>query len=170
MPHFSKGTKYVAANITLVVLAFVVFQYYTHANGSGPQSDRTGMIVGGIALYLLLGGVIVFRAYYRKHRFEFLDRTPMHTAVAAEGLLGAERLKNITLQLHVSEDDFHTLTSTGHLILKPEAFEVPIRAGDAVQVHTGDAGRSGFAPARIADIDGYNQKVTVELNHTPRAS
>lgn len=161
--HFSKGTKYITANVLLVVIALVAFRYMSTANAPHSQSAQASLLLGGTILYTVASTVVIIRAYYRNQRFQFLDKTPLHTATTAEALLGAERLKPSTVKLTLSDTEYATLTSNGAVVVKPDKFTSPIRRGDQVDVSAGDAMHSKAATAIIADIDGYNQAVSLRL-------
>lgn len=163
MVRLSKGAKYIAANVGLVACIFLALQYFDRANGPHPQSAQAGLLAGGIILYLFASTAIIMRAYYRGQRFQFLDMSPRETAARAEALLGAERLQPVTLTLQVDDAVYQTLVRTASVTLKPEIFKTPIRYGDRVHVRTSDAVSSAYAIATIAEVDGYNQTVTLKL-------
>lgn len=163
MIHLAKGNKYIAANVLLVALAFAAAQFLLRSNGPHPKSGQNALVFAGIILYLAVSTVVIARAYYRGGRFQFLDKTRLETEVTTEALIGADRLRTITITLPVSSAGYTALLQTGMLVLKPSAFKTPIRPGDIVTVTASDAARSRTAKATIDTIDGYNQTVSLRL-------
>ncbi len=148
-------------NIVFACLVYLVYKYYSNASShSHSKSQSQHYILLGIGLYILLSIVIVIRAYIQSEQ-----RAGAYSVrgvqVSALGLLGADKLKNITVSFVVSEEEFNTLKSNSKLIVNSGRFQVPIRNGDNLRVELGDSVPIKRLRAVIDQIDGVNMKVSI---------
>lgn len=159
----SKSTLYLILNLCLGVLFFFAARYFWLLTTT-PLSDRQrpGLLVEGLVLFVAASVTVVLRAYYRRDRFRVVDESPAASEASALGLLGAARLKPITLRLEISDDEYRELEHKGELWLTPDRFNMPIKRGDIVRLCTGLDSLERCLITRIDDIDGYNQRVTLK--------
>lgn len=167
----SKATKYTIANLSFAILLYLVARFYFDVMAQPRDGSKGGQyILLGIVLYVAASVVIVARAYFRRSRLQVVDQSERGSELHAQGLLAADRLKKITLQLSVTAAEYDTLEETGKLVLPPERFDMPIRHHDMVRACTGAGNYQRCVTATIGDIDGYNQHVTLHQIKYPKQS
>ena len=154
----SRTTRYALLNMLMGFMAYLVYKYYGAAMAQPRDgSKQAEMILLGIALILAVGIVGALRAFYKKLA-QADDRLSLQGGeVSALGAVAANKQKPITHHLHVDDETYQALLAKGQMEVAPEAFELPFRKGDTVQLTAGH----GTLPAHITVIDGVNRRVTL---------
>lgn len=165
----AKPTKYALANLALVLVAFAVYRYYTRVMSqprNGSQAAR--LILLGIVLYTVVAAVIIARAYLRPGRRDFIGQSAQGSEVGAFGMLGASRLKNVTVQLAVSDAEFAKLQADRRLLLPPERFNMPVHNNDTARVTIAGDIYHRSLQATITQVDGVNRRITLAVREAKR--
>ncbi len=160
----TRATKYTLANLALVAVALAVYRYYRAVEAqprNGSQFSK--LILTGICLYIVIAVVAVVRAYWRQGHYDVVGQSGRASEAGAYGMLGAGRLKNITVPLTLSNAEWNALISDGTLDVSPERFNMPIHRKDIVQATAGEGAYSRSLTASIELIDGVQQRVTLRI-------